>query len=66
MSGVRCEGLLPWDCNNPDCPVHGAEPLDESSCPHCGSDAYHGVITEPDEFQRWACDECGYTSEGER
>lgn len=22
-SEPRCEGLVPFDCNNPECPVHG-------------------------------------------
>lgn len=30
------------------------------ACPKCKSvDAWHGVITEPDEGERFACDECG-------
>lgn len=29
-------------------------------CPNCGSaEAWHGVIVEPDEAERFACDDCG-------
>lgn len=31
-----------------------------AACPTCKStEAWHGVITEPGEPERWACDECG-------
>lgn len=33
----------------------------EPHCPQCGNaEAWHGVITEPDEAPRSACDECGH------
>lgn len=35
-------------------------------CPACGDpDAWHGVITEPGEPSRWACDECGHSQSTE-
>ncbi|MEU0312500.1 hypothetical protein [Nocardioides sp. NPDC006273] len=36
-------------------------PLGGESCPKCKStDAWHGVIVEPGEDERYACDECGH------
>lgn len=35
-------------------------PLLGETCPKCGNEeAWHGVITEPGERERFACDECG-------
>lgn len=35
-------------------------PLGGESCPKCKSvEAWHGVIVEPGEADRYACDECG-------
>lgn len=34
---------------------------DDNTCPSCRrSGSWHGVITEPGERERFACDECGH------
>lgn len=41
-------------------PDEAAHTLLGESCPKCGNEeAWHGVITEPGERERFACDECG-------